>query len=89
MKEVKFERLEDGSWDMIKDDPEDPEYEIIISLDMAEGYSKMDNMKKKGWKARPVDPSFDGFILYKVPFKFPKEWENLKGPLYNPERRKS
>lgn len=76
-KEVKFERLDDGSWDMIKDDPDDLEYEVVVNLDEDKGFSKIEDMKTKGWKVRPVDSSFNGFVLYKEKIKFPKEWRNF------------
>lgn len=76
-KEIKFERLDDGSWDMIKDDPEDPEFEIVLRLDERDGYAQIEKMKEKGWKTRE-EPGFFGFILYKEPFKFPKEWAKLE-----------
>lgn len=75
-KEIKFERMDDGSWDMIKDDPDDPEYEVIFHLSEENGYSQIAKMKEKGWKVRE-DPSFYGFVLYKEKTKFPKEWRHF------------
>lgn len=66
MKQIIFEKLPDGDWEKIQDDPEDENYEIIDPVSHMTVYSQIENLKRKGWKVKQgMDPSFNGFVLFK------------------------
>jgi len=62
--EISFEKLENGRWIKVEDDPEDDESEIVTRIDPGKVYSQIENLKKKGWKIYQDTPDFNGFILY-------------------------
>jgi hypothetical protein len=66
VEEISFEKLPNGKWEKVEDDPDDDESEIVTPVSPKTIYSQIENLKKKGWIVRQdTDPDFNGFILYK------------------------
>lgn len=63
--EISFEKLKNGRWKKVEDDPKDDESEIVSYFKTETVYGEIERLKRRGWKVyQDMDPDFDGFILY-------------------------